>query len=256
MDVTSVQFTVGKLDAGMAILLSPNHDVVEIPSSMLPDGVAPGNILNITIDRNEDEEKKQQEDFLALQEEIHQVFTQVPKTPVVEMKSATQTSVIIQWPTLVLYAAQFKGVDVYKNGQKLNIALNQLSTSCKLSGLDMNQEYQVWIVLKTSAGSFTSNKIMCKTHALDNLTGLNPSFGTFTNDAELEALIDLMSRIGGGWTEDLSSENTHLVCTVAKGPKYERALELNIPIVTPEFLKACEQQGKIQPAHTYYVQKK
>ena len=34
--MVSQQFTVGKLDAGLAILLSPDHHVVEFPSTILP----------------------------------------------------------------------------------------------------------------------------------------------------------------------------------------------------------------------------
>ena len=36
LEVTSVQFTVGKLDAGMAILLSPDHHLIEFPATILP----------------------------------------------------------------------------------------------------------------------------------------------------------------------------------------------------------------------------
>jgi hypothetical protein len=35
-EATSVQFTVGKLDAGMAILLSPDHHLIEFPATILP----------------------------------------------------------------------------------------------------------------------------------------------------------------------------------------------------------------------------
>lgn len=36
---TSVQFTVGKVDAGMAILLSPDHHLIEFPATILPVGL-------------------------------------------------------------------------------------------------------------------------------------------------------------------------------------------------------------------------
>jgi hypothetical protein len=32
----SIQFTVGRIDAGIAILLSPSHHVVEFPTEALP----------------------------------------------------------------------------------------------------------------------------------------------------------------------------------------------------------------------------
>ncbi|KAI8905020.1 BRCT domain-containing protein [Gorgonomyces haynaldii] len=251
--VTSVQFSVGKLDAGMALLLSPDHHIIEFPSAMLPDGISPGNVVNMTIERNLEQEDKEQQEFEQLQQEIHQLFSIVPKAPEIAVKATTQTTVIIQWQPLSLFGSTFRSLDVYKNGTKLSLPLTVLSTSCKISGLDINQEYQIWVVLRTSAGQYKSNALSVKTHAMDNLTGLLPCFGQFQNDSDLDVLIDLVERIGAKYTDELSQENTHLVCSVAKGPKYERAQELNIPIVTPEFLKACEQQHKIQPAHLFYL---
>lgn len=104
---------------------------------------------------------------------------------------------------------------------------------------------------------------------------------------ELDSLIDLLARVGARYTDDLSTDNTHLICTYvltfdvntlcfsqkkkqksttttkihiknthqsyARGPKYEKSVEWNIPAVSPEFLKACEQNGKVMPAHLFYV---
>ncbi|KAL2913511.1 hypothetical protein HK105_206971 [Polyrhizophydium stewartii] len=250
-----LQFTVGKVDAGVAILLSPDHHLIEFPANLLPDGVSTGSIVNVTVERNPEEEQRQRDEFATMQREIFEIYSQPPQPPAIEIKAVTQTSVIIKWQPLVLHSATFRGLDVFRNGQKLNLHINPLATSVKLSGLDVSHEYEIWVVLRTSAGNFTSNKLRVKTHSMDNLTGLNPSFGTFSNDAEIETLIELLARIGASYTDDLSTDNTHLVCTLPKGPKYEKALELNIPVVSPEFLKACEQQQKVMPAHTFYLSK-
>ncbi|KAH6568549.1 hypothetical protein BASA50_001182 [Batrachochytrium salamandrivorans] len=255
IQVTSIQFTVGKVDAGMAILLSPDHHLIEFPANLLPDGLTTGSIINITVERNQEEEQRQRDDFTALQDEIFETYSQSPQAPLVEIKSITQTSAIIKWEPLTLHAATFLGLDIYRKGQKLNLSISASATSAKLSGLDVAQEYEVWVVLRTSAGSFTSNKLHIKTHAMDNLTGLNPSFGTLSKDSDLDALTELLARIGARYTDDLTTDNTHLICTVPKGPKYERAMELNIPVVTPEFLKACELQKKVMPSHTFYLGK-
>ncbi|KAJ3078081.1 Chitin synthase, class 5 [Quaeritorhiza haematococci] len=268
MDCCSVQFTVGKLDAGMAILLSPDHHLIEFPATILPEGVSTGSIINITIERNTDEEARAREDFLALQDSIYEEFCQPPEPPVISVKAVTQTSVTIQWKPLVLHAADLRGIDVYRNAQKLSLQVPPHATSVKLSGLDVAHDYEIWICVRTSAGSFVSNKVQVKTHTLDNLTGINVCFGNFGivstaatgvtsnnahGDEEMEVLIDLLKRIGASYTNDLSTDNTHLICTVPRGPKYEKAVEWNIPVVSPEFLKACEAQGKIQPAHSFYV---
>lgn len=208
----------------------------------------------MTIERNKDEEKRQKTEFSHIQKEIYDLFSRTPKSPVIHIKSITQTSLIIKWEPLELYFAELRGIDVYRNGIKLAVTPSPSASSVKLSGLDMNHEYELWIVVRTSAGSFTSNKESVKTHTIDNLTGLNPTFGLFNNPSDAVELVEIISRIGASYTEDLSTDNTHLICTLPRGPKFETAKELNIPVVSPEFLKACEANGKIMPSHLFYMQ--
>jgi hypothetical protein len=209
----------------------------------------------LTIERNKDEELRQRDEFFQIQKEIYSTFSKVPEEPVIHVKSITQTSLIIQWDPLALNSADLRGIDVFKNGQKLSQNLPPSANSVKLSGLDVAHDYTVWIVLRTSAGSFTSNKLMVKTHTMENLSGLNPTFGQFSNPNDQEELIGILNRLGAGYSEELTSDNTHFICSVPKGPKYERAMELNIPVVSPEFLKACEAQGKVMPSHLFYMAK-
>lgn len=241
--------------------MSPDNYVVEFPSSILPvvwfnqDKVHVGSIVNITVERNKEEEAKQQEIYQALQEEIFQEFSRAPITPEIKAKKTTQTSIIIQWSPLVLNSATFRGLDVYKNGLKTGLKPTVTSTQAKLTGLSVATKYEIYIVLRTTAGSFTSNKIIEETHTMENLSGLYPCFGAFSNDADIDNLIEILSRVGGSYSDDLTADNTHLICTIPKGPKYDKALELNIPIVSPEFLKSCEVNGKVQPSHSFYIQK-
>jgi hypothetical protein len=211
--------------------------------------------VNITVERNKEEEQKNFDEFMNLQNEIYQEFSRPPQTPIIELKKTTQTSVIIKWNPLVLYSSTFKGIDVYRNGIKLGMKPTMLQNQVKLSGLSVGTTYEIYLVLRTSAGSFPSNKLQVETHSMENLTGLYPCFGAFSNDADIDMMIELVQRIGASYSEDLTAENTHLVCTLPKGPKYDKAVELNIPCVTPEFLKSCELLGKVQPAHSFYIQK-
>lgn len=139
------------------------------------------------------------------------------------------------------------------------MTVSPTSTLVKLTGLDMAHDYSIHLVMRTSAGDFHSNTITAKTHTLDNLTGIRVSFGQFSpgveGEAEVERLIQIINRIGASYTEDLTTENTHLVCLVPRGPKYEKACEWNIPVVSADFLRACETHGKIQPVGQFYVAK-
>ena len=86
------KFTLGKLDAGMAILLGPNGHLLEFPSLLLPTSspggppLGPGSILTITVSRDVAAETAQQEAFKELQEDIMGSFgTDAPEAPVLKV---------------------------------------------------------------------------------------------------------------------------------------------------------------------------
>jgi hypothetical protein len=140
-----------------------------------------------------DQEQRSREHFLHMQTEIHELFSTRPIPPVISVRGITQTSITIQWDPLQLFRAdQLFTIEVFKNNQKLTVI--PVGTSAKLTGLDVNQSYQVFIRCKTSAGLLKSNDLTVKTHSLDNLTGINVSFGEFPGGggAEVDKLIDLV----------------------------------------------------------------
>ncbi len=65
-----VNFTVGRIEDGTAILLSKDHNIVEIPLCLLPPEIGPGNILKFNVSRNKNEEKKRVKKNLATQKQI------------------------------------------------------------------------------------------------------------------------------------------------------------------------------------------
>ncbi|KAL4249631.1 hypothetical protein AB1N83_013801 [Pleurotus pulmonarius] len=70
----SFTFTVGKLDAGMAILLGERAHLIEFPSVLLPPGATAGSIVSITVHQNHAEEKRCDCEFWDLQQEIMNEF--------------------------------------------------------------------------------------------------------------------------------------------------------------------------------------
>ncbi|KAG9291089.1 hypothetical protein G9A89_012961 [Geosiphon pyriformis] len=255
---TSVQFTVGKLDAGMAILLTEDHHLIEFPSLLLPPGVTSGSIVNIAVNRNFDQEEAQRRDFWELQESILNEFGKYPpEAPKLRVKHITQTSVILEWEPLVLHKANLKSLDIYKNSVKLSQHVPPGINYIKLSGLELDYDYDFHINIKTTAGSFVSNKIRAKTHTLENLTGINVCFGAFSESDDgvpkKEELKEILERIGARWSEHVGPDTTHLLCNIQGGPEYAKALEGSIPIVKPEWLIASEKAGKMQAALPYYL---
>lgn len=113
-----------------------------------------GSIINITIEKNKDQQQQQQDDFKALQKEIYNLFCTPPTAPTISVKSITQTAITIQWKnTLVMHNCSLFKIEVWRNGSKLSTQVPEGHTSFKLSGLDVAHEYQIYIVAKTSAGA-------------------------------------------------------------------------------------------------------
>ena len=61
-----VNYTVGRIEDGDAILLSTEHNILNVPLSLLPEGIAPGNILKFKVERNLDLERKREAEILSI----------------------------------------------------------------------------------------------------------------------------------------------------------------------------------------------
>ena len=68
-----------------------------------------------------------------------------------------------------------------------------------------------------------------------------------------DALETAVERIGGRMVDSVRIDTTHFVCTEGRGKDWERAREMNIPVVRPEFIEGCEREGRIVPVRGYYL---
>ncbi|KAJ0359608.1 hypothetical protein COL922a_014565 [Colletotrichum nupharicola] len=66
-----------------------------------------------------------------------------------------------------------------------------------------------------------------------------------------EALAAALDRIGGKLVDSVRLDTTHFVCSEGRGPLWEKAVQLNIPVVVPEWVDACEAEGTIT-ARAYF----
>ncbi|CAO1631726.1 unnamed protein product [Parajaminaea phylloscopi] len=284
------QFTVGKLDAGMAILLGSRASLIEFPSLLLPQDVTSGSVVEITVKRNVEQERQNQQDFEQLQRDILDTFGRLgPTAPEIRLRAVTQTSVVLEWSQLELATAKLLSLDIYRNGARLAAIPNPLhNTSTKLSGLEVGADYAFHLVLKTTAGTMTSNVLRTKTHTMTDTSGIAVCFGAVDGDLEgpdsgdsattaestgplpqIEALArDLLGQMGAKVSTKLQIDTTHYVCTsprartapgagpangAGEGPTYRKALQLNIPIVRPEWVIACWEAKKMVPISAYYI---
>ncbi|KAJ7069327.1 hypothetical protein C8F01DRAFT_946319, partial [Mycena amicta] len=252
-------FTVGKLDAGMAILLGERAHLIEFPSILLPPGATTGSIVNIAVHQNHTEEKRRDADFWALQDQIVQEFgMKSPSPPQLQLRHVTQTSITLEWPPIDLATAKLRSLVLYRNGQRLApIPTPLTNTSTKLSGLELNTEYTFQLVMRTTAGTFPSNIVRVRTHTMSDTSGISVCFGTMQDEVTLESAKMALREMKGKWSDKVQIDTTHFVCTspyrpsstgnspIAPGVEYQRAEQLSIPIVQPQWVFACHTARKL-----------
>ncbi|KAF7870654.1 hypothetical protein EAF04_004398 [Stromatinia cepivora] len=249
-----ISLTVGKVDAGVAVLLTRDKRLIEFPSILLPPNISSGSIVDITVARNLISEEKSQKSFLALQDSIFNSFgASEPSAPVLRCRNATQTSVVLEWDPIELATADVISLSLFRNGQKAgNIPRPTQMLSTKISGLAVDTEYSFHLVLRTSAGTFSSEKVVVKTHKMTDLSGITVTPGILPA-ALKESLVKAVERIGAKIADTVRIDTTHFVTTEGRGIAWEKAVEMNIPVVRPEWVEGCERGGRIVGVRQYYL---
>lgn len=234
--------------------LCTDYAKIEFPSVLLPDNITSGSIVDIDVSRNLDAEAKSIAAFQTLQKRILNTYgLHSPSPPVLRLRNATQTSLVLEWDPINLATASLKSLSLYRNNSKAGSIprpLEMLST--KISGLAIHTEYTFHLVLKTSAGTYQSEKLVCRTHKMTDLSGITVTPGIMP-PPQKEALARAVDRIGGRLIDTVRIDTTHFVCTEGRGPLWEKAVEMNIPVVRPEWVDACEAEGTIVSVRGYYL---
>jgi len=210
--------------------------------------------VDITVSQNHRAEQKSQAAFAALQDHILNTYgLRTPSTPVLRLRNATQTSLVLEWDPIQMATSTLRSLALYRNGSKAgNIPRPLDMTSTKISGLAVDTEYSFYLVLKTSGGTYTSNVLRVKTHAMTNLTGITITPGVLPPQLR-DSLEAVVSRIGARIADTVRIDTTHFVCTEGRGRDWDRANEMNIPVVRPEWIEGCEREGKIISVRGYYL---
>ncbi|KAK6204851.1 putative chitin biosynthesis protein [Scheffersomyces amazonensis] len=258
--MVEVSLTVGKLDASLALLLTKDHHLIEFPTILLPNGVKAGSIVKIKCDQDLDTEREESIKFQSIQDEILSKYgSQLPKAPVLKIKNVTQTSCVLEWDTLDLGTASLKNLILFKDDKKLGAIPQALSNkTTKLSGLPIDKAFKFQLRLDTTAGTFTSNIIEVTTHKMTDLSGISVCLGDISPNQQFttQDIEDTLTNIGANPIhEKVRVETTHFLCTKEnkQNPEYIKASEMNIPIIRPEWLKACERERRIVGVRDFYV---
>ncbi|KAI6249433.1 Chitin biosynthesis protein [Erysiphe necator] len=249
-----ISLTVGKVDAGVAVLLTQDKRLIEFPSILLPPNISSGSIVDITVSRNFNSEQKAQANFLALQDSIHSSFGVLqPAAPVLRCRNATQTSIVLEWDLVQLATADIISLSLFRNGQKAgNIPRPEVMQSTKISGLGIDTEYTFHLVLRTTAGTYNSERVMVRTHKMTDLSGITITPGILPPQLR-DSLTRAIERIGAKMADSVRIDTTHFVTTEGHGSAWEKAVDMNIPVVRPEWIEGCEAGGRIVGVRQYYL---
>ncbi|KAG8168297.1 hypothetical protein KVR01_003986 [Diaporthe batatas] len=249
-----VSLTVGKVDAGVTVLLTPDKRLIEFPSILLPPDISSGSIVDITVARNLSSESSAEQRFQALQDQIYGSFGAAsPSSPVLRCRNATQTSVVLEWDPIQLATADLISLALYRNGQKAgNIPRPLQMHTTKISGLAVDTKYTFHLVLRTTAGTYSSEKVEVQTHKMTDLSGITITTGILPQSMR-EELAEAVERIGAKIVDSVRIDTTHFVTTEGRGIQWEKAVEMNIPVVRPEWVEACEKNGRILGVTKFYL---
>jgi hypothetical protein len=66
-------------------------------------------------------------------------------------------------------------------------------------------------------------------------------------------LVQRLERMGARLSDHVRIDTTHFICAESRGEAWERARDLNVPVVLPEWLEACETEGRIVGVRSFYL---
>lgn len=160
---------------------------------------------------------------------------------------------MLEWDKIHLATADLRSLSLYRNGAKAGVIPQDKGIQAtKVSGLAVDTEYTFHLILRTSAGQYSSEKLVVKTHKMTDLSGITVTPGVLPAPLR-ESLSGAIERIGAKIAENVRIDTTHFVCTEGRGREWEKAGEMNVPIVRPEWVEGCEREGRIVGVRGYYL---
>lgn len=161
---------------------------------------------------------------------------------------------MLEWDPVELATADLISLSLYRNGQKAgNIPRPLQMHSTKISGLAVDTEYTFHLVLRTTAGTYASTPpVAVRTHKMTDLSGVTITAGVLS-PAQRDDLARAVARVGAKIVDGVRIDTTHFVTAEGRGLAWEKAVEMNIPVVRPEWVDACERSGRILGVTKFYL---
>lgn len=87
---------------------------------------------------------------------------------------------------------------------------------------------------------------------MTDLSGITITTGILPGSTK-EKLSEAVERVGAKIVDTVRIDTTHFVTTEGRGQQWEKAVEMNIPVVRPEWVDACEKNGRILGVTKFYL---
>ncbi|AMD22296.1 HGL044Cp [Eremothecium sinecaudum] len=255
-----VPLTIGKLDASVTLLTTPSNHVIEFPTILLPENVKAGSIVLLKLTEDFEKEKEERAKFSKIQDEILEKYGSLePKAPKLNLVNVTQTSCVLEWDQLNVGSSQLSSLILYKQGVRALTIPNALhSTSTKVSGLSIDTMYEFQLRMFTTSGLFCSNKLKVHTHKMTDMSGITVCLGPLDSSSGItqEHIESSMKAIGAKpLQKQVSLDTTHFICNIQQSDdkELEKAKNSNIPVVRPEWIRACELEKRMVGVRGFYL---
>ncbi|RKP20926.1 hypothetical protein ROZALSC1DRAFT_27638, partial [Rozella allomycis CSF55] len=209
----------------------------------LPSQINAGNIIQVTIERVETEERVENAKFLQFLDSLILKYGNSPEKPQGSVEFVGDTFVILRLSEMKSWNCKVRGIDILKD-KKLQVGSYRAPEI----------EYSFNFYARTTAGRIKSDIMTVKTLSSDDFKCLNLciSEDDYEEDS-LKALKILIKKIGANVTESLSLANTHLIANEPAGQKHDQAIRLGVPIVKKSWLEACEEKFAVLTIKDYLL---
>ena len=132
------------------------------------------------------------------------------------------------------------------------------TTATKISGLSVDSEYSFQLKLCTTSGDLWSEKVTLHTHKMTDMSGITACLGLLdgVEGVTKQQVEYSLKEIGAKPLQShVTIDTTHFISNEKESDdaEFHKAQQSNIPIVRPEWVRACELERRIVGVRGFYL---
>lgn len=274
--------TVGRIDSGgLAIVLTEDLEMLEVPASLLPPGSGPGSTVRLQLMAAPEVASQHAAVLLALQQrllvEYGRSLDEERLANCLSLAHVTHTTVTVRWPAWTelcatdpndaskstqqasysIGGAQLRAIEGYLDDRPLPAArFHPEECTLRLTGLEPDHSYVLKLTFRTSAGRLSTAPLTVRTRPLEDFSCLRVAVDTISSEtlADLQAIGVQVGALSGETNLVVSGRNRLQLETDRQddGALLRTSQQANVPIVTPAWVRACKEAGRMQSVSHFY----